>query len=67
MVRCRGQAAGVPPASLFWLIHVSADSTSASSLAVNPSILTPVASAFFFASSALATDAPKPDRVVLWR
>src|ERR1700693_3498010 len=41
--------------SLFCAIHVNADSTSASSLAVNPSILTPVASAFFLASSAAAT------------
>src|SRR5271167_3117948 len=42
--------------SLFCPIQVNADSTSASSLAVNPSILTPGASAFFFASSALATE-----------
>src|SRR6202049_1167636 len=49
------QAGSAPGASLFWEIHVSADSTSASSLAVKPSILTPVASAFFLASSALAT------------
>src|SRR5208283_1852877 len=42
--------------SLFWPIQVKADSTSASSLAVNPSILTPGASAFFLASSALATE-----------
>src|SRR5579871_3330708 len=41
--------------SLFWAIQVSADSTSESSLAVNPSMRTPVASAFFLASSALAT------------
>src|ERR1700704_21220 len=41
--------------SLFCAIHVNADSTSASSLAVNPSIRTPVASAFFLASSAAAT------------
>src|SRR6202040_382114 len=41
--------------SLFCEIHVNADSTSASSLAVNPSIRTPVASAFFLASSAAAT------------
>src|SRR5260370_31436400 len=53
--RIRHQAGSEPGASLFWEIHVSADSTSASSLAVNPSILTPVASAFFLASSALAT------------
>src|SRR5260221_4902227 len=53
--RIRHQAGSEPGASLFWEIHVSADSTSASSLAVKPSILTPVASAFFLASSALAT------------
>src|ERR1700722_14202330 len=56
LMRRRRQAAGAPGSSLFWLIQVSADSTSASSLAVNPSILTPVASAFFLASSALATE-----------
>src|ERR1035438_3075728 len=49
------QAASDPGASLFWAIQVRADSTSASSLAVKPSILTPVASAFFLASSALPT------------
>src|SRR3984957_10797965 len=54
LMRRRRQAGGAPASSLFWLIQVSADSTSASSLAVNPSILTPVASAFFLASSALA-------------
>src|ERR1700690_1172559 len=56
MTRCRGQAGGVPGSSLFWAIQVNADSTSARSLAVNPSILTPVASAFFLASSAAATE-----------
>src|ERR1700693_894760 len=52
--------------SLFCAIHVSADSTSASSLAVNPSILTPVASAFFLASSAAATECThtKPRRTL---
>src|ERR1700731_1707104 len=52
--------------SLFCAIHVNADSTSASSLAVNPSILTPVASAFFLGSSAAATECThtKPRRTL---
>src|SRR5271154_1866045 len=55
-MRRPAQAGSEPCDSLFWPIQVRADSTSASSLAVNPSILTPVASAFFLASSAPATE-----------